>query len=77
MRATLNIPEELVRAAQKATGAKTKTEAITIALTELVKRRKTKELLALKGKVEIDYDWAAEEARELKAQQAREKHLGR
>jgi hypothetical protein len=53
MRATLNIPDELVKAAQEATGAKTKTEAIVIALKEVVRRKKIEELLALRGKVDI------------------------
>ncbi len=72
MRATLNIPDDLVREAQEATGAKTKTEAIVIALREVVRRKKIAELLALRGKVAIDYDWEAEEARELEAQRERE-----
>jgi|WetSurMetagenome_2_1015567.scaffolds.fasta_scaffold229218_2 hypothetical protein len=53
MRATLNIPDDLVREAQEATGAKTKTEAIVIALKEVVRRRKIEELLALRGKIDI------------------------
>jgi hypothetical protein len=53
MRATLNIPDELVKAAQEATGAKTKTEAIVIALKEVVRKKKIEELLALRGKVDI------------------------
>lgn len=53
MRATLNIPDELVNEAQKATGAKTKTEAIVIALKEVVRNKKIEELLALRGKVDI------------------------
>ena len=53
MRATLNIPDELVKEAQKVTGAKTKTEAIVIALKEVVRKKKIEELLALRGKVDI------------------------
>ncbi len=77
MRATLNIPDELVKEAQEATGAKTKTETIVIALKELVRRKKIEELIALRGKIQIDYDWEAEEARELEAQREREESLGR
>jgi hypothetical protein len=53
MRATLNIPDDLVKEAQEAIGAKTKTEAIVVALKELVRRKKLAELIALKGKVDI------------------------
>lgn len=75
MRATLNIPDDLVRQAQEAIGAKTKTEAIVFALKELVRKKKIEELLSLRGKVQIDYDWEAEEARELEAQREREAGL--
>jgi len=77
MRATLNIPDELVKEAQEATGARTKTETIVIALKELVKRKKVEGLIALRGKIPIDYNWEAEEARELEAQREREESLGR
>lgn len=77
MRATLNIPDELIEAAQEATGARTKTEAITIALREVVRRKKIDKLLALAGKIDIDYDWKAEEEREIEAQRAREEQLER
>jgi hypothetical protein len=72
MRATLNIPDKLVREAQEMTGAKTKTETIVIALEEVVRRKKLERLIALGGKLDIDYDWETEEAREVEAQQARE-----
>jgi Arc/MetJ family transcription regulator len=77
MRATLNIPDELVNEAQKATGAKTKTETIVIALKEVVRKKRIEELLALRGKVKIDYDWEVEEEREIEAQRAREELLER
>jgi Arc/MetJ family transcription regulator len=54
MRATLNIPDDLVKEAQEATGAKTKTEAIVIALKEVVRIKKIEQLLALGGTMEID-----------------------
>jgi hypothetical protein len=75
MRATLNIPDELVREAQKVTGARTKTEAIVIALKEYLRQRKLAELISLKGRVKIDYDWEAEEVKEIEAQQEREAGL--
>ncbi len=77
MRATLNIPDELLSDVQKVTGEKSKTKAITIAMKEFIRQKKIKELIALRGKVKIDYDWQKEEEREMKAQKEREKLHGR
>lgn len=71
------IPDELIKAALEATGAKTKTEAIVIALREFVRKKKIDKLLALKGKIDIDYDWKVEEEREIEAQRARKERLER
>jgi Arc/MetJ family transcription regulator len=73
MRATLNIPDDLIAETQKTTGMKSKTKAITIALEEYLRLRKTRDLLALRGKVEIDYDWRAEEEREIASEKKRGK----
>jgi len=73
MRATLNIPDDLISEVQKISGEKSKTKAITIAMQEFVKQKKLKELIALKGKIQIDYDWEKEEEIEMKAQKRREK----
>jgi Arc/MetJ family transcription regulator len=73
MRATLNIPDDLIAEAQKATGEKSKTKAITTAIQEFIRQQKLKDLLALRGKIKIDYDWKKEEERELKAQRKRER----
>lgn len=75
MRATLNIPDDLLEEVQKISGQKSKTKAITTAMQEFIKQRKIKELIALKGKVRIDYDWEKEEELEMKAQKKREKLL--
>lgn len=77
MRATLNIPDDLITEAQKATGEKSKTRAITVAVQEFIRQKKRMDLLALRGKIRIDYDWKKEEERELKAQRVREKLLER
>ncbi len=77
MRATLNIPDDLLAEVQKITGEKSKTKAITIAMQEFIKQKKIKELIALRGKVQIDYDWQKEEELEMKAQKEREKLHGR
>lgn len=76
MRATLNIPDELISEIQKISGEKSKTKAIIIAMKEFLRQKKMKELIALRGKIEINYDWQKEEAIELKGQKKREKLFG-
>jgi Arc/MetJ family transcription regulator len=71
MRATLNIPDELIAEAQKISGQKSKTKAVTTALREFIKNNKLDKLVALKGKLNLDYDWEDEEKRELSAQRKR------
>jgi metal-responsive CopG/Arc/MetJ family transcriptional regulator len=75
MRATLNIPDNLMTEVQKLSGEKSKTKAIVAAMEEFVREKKIKELLSLRGKIQIDYDWEKEEGLELKAQEEREKLL--
>lgn len=75
MRATLNIPDELIVEAQKISGHKSKTKAVTTALREFIKNNRLDKLIALKGKLNLDYDWEGEEKRELSAQRKREKRL--
>jgi hypothetical protein len=77
MCAAVNIPDDLISEAQKATGEKSKTRAITAAIQEFIRQKKITDLLALRGKVKIDYDWKKEEEREIKTQQKREKLLER
>ncbi len=74
MRATLNIPDELIEEVQRLSGQKSKTGAIVTVMEEYVRRRKMEDLLALRGKVEIDYDWQREEDAELKAAEERERY---
>ena len=54
MRATLNIPDDLLSEVQKITGEKSKTKAITIAMKEYLRQKKIKELIALRGKIKIE-----------------------
>jgi hypothetical protein len=54
MRATLNIPDDLLAEVQKISGEKSKTKAITTAMQEFIKQKKIKELIALRGKIQID-----------------------
>ena len=74
MRATLCIPDELIDEVQRLSGKKTKTQAIVTVMEEYVRRRKMEDLLALRGKVTIDYDWEREEVAELKAAEERERY---
>ncbi len=75
MRATLNISDDLIKIVQNLSGEKSKTKAITIAMEEYVRQKKTKDLLALKGKISLVFDWEAEEEKEMKSQKKREKFL--
>lgn len=71
MRATLNIPDELIAEVQQISGEKSKTKAITVAMREYIKGKTVQGLIHLRGKINIDYDWEKEEALELKTQKKR------
>jgi metal-responsive CopG/Arc/MetJ family transcriptional regulator len=75
MRATLNIPDDLISEVQKISKEKSKTRAIVTAMETYVRDRKMAELRALRGKVPLDYDWQKEEAVELQAQKARGRYI--
>jgi hypothetical protein len=74
MRATLCIPDELVREVQRLSGKKSKTQAIVTVMEEYVRRKKMEDLLALRGTISIDYDWKQAEEAELKAAEERERY---
>jgi metal-responsive CopG/Arc/MetJ family transcriptional regulator len=74
MRATLNIPDELIDEVQRLSGEKTKTQAIVTVMEDYVRRKKMEDLLALRGKISIDYNWEQEEETELKAAEERERY---
>ena len=75
MRATLNIPDDLISEVQKISKEKSKTRAIVTAMKTYVRDRKMAELRALRGKMPLDYDWQKEEVVELRAQEERGKYL--
>lgn len=54
MRTTLDLPQDLVEKAMSITKARTKTEAITIALENIVKQEKYNKLISFHGKVSLD-----------------------
>jgi len=53
------------------TGAKSRTEAVQRAITELIRRKKLEELKALSAKIRMADNWRALEAAELKEEAAR------
>lgn len=55
MRTTLAIKEELLVEVKTLSGAKTKKEAVEKALEEFIKRRKSKKLIDLEGKIELSF----------------------
>ena len=61
MRTNIVLDDELVRQAFALTGIRTKRELVHIALSELVRRRRKKDLLDLVGKVKLrpDFDHKA------------------
>jgi Arc/MetJ family transcription regulator len=59
MRTTLDLPDGLLAAAQRACGAKTKAMTVVMALQQLVNAAKIEELRGLRGKVRFDVDLKA------------------
>jgi Arc/MetJ family transcription regulator len=55
MRTTLVIDEDLIDEAKEVSGAKTKKETIEKALREFIRKRRSRKLLDLEGKVELSY----------------------
>lgn len=53
MRTTITIRDDLLKEAGKLSGVKTKKETIEMALEEFVRRRKSKKLIELEGKIEL------------------------
>ena len=56
MRTTLDLPDELVRDAMKASHQRTKTAVIIAALQDLVRKSRVQELRRHKGRVKLDVD---------------------
>jgi Arc/MetJ family transcription regulator len=56
MRTTLDLPEELVNEALKATRINTKTKLIITALEDLIRKSKISELKEFKGKIDLNID---------------------
>lgn len=56
MRTTLDLPEDLVEEAMKATNIKTKTKVIVAALEQLIRKSKIAGIKDYKGQVDLDID---------------------
>ncbi|MCP4220595.1 MAG: type II toxin-antitoxin system VapB family antitoxin [bacterium] len=56
MRATLNIPDELIEQLVAETGEKNKTKIIKDALEEMLRRIKRSKFKRLRGKIDLDID---------------------
>ena len=56
MKMTLDLPEDLLSEAMKATHIQTKTKVIVTALEELIRKSKIAGLKKYKGKVDLDID---------------------
>ncbi len=56
MRTTLDLPEELINEAMKATRIQTKTRVIITALEELIRKSKISKIKQYKGKIDLDID---------------------
>ena len=72
MRATLNIPDALIRHLLQITGEKKKTKAICLAIEDYIRRNRREKLLSLSGKVQFDLGWQEMEEIELKGMKKRE-----
>ena len=56
MRTTLDLPEDLVEQARIALGFKSKTDAVTFALREVVRCHRLDELKVLMGRIHFEFD---------------------
>ncbi len=56
MRTTLDLPEDLLNKAMAISHIKTKTQVITLALQELIRKSEISDLKKFKGKINLDID---------------------
>ncbi|HFD12034.1 MAG TPA: type II toxin-antitoxin system VapB family antitoxin [Crenotrichaceae bacterium] len=56
MRTTLDLPEDLLHKAMAVSHIKTKTQVITLALQELIRKAEISDLKKFKGKINLDID---------------------
>jgi hypothetical protein len=70
----MSLNDRLIKELMDATAAKSRTEAIHLAISEFIRRKKLEGLKALSGKVRIADRWQELEEHELKAQEQQERH---
>ena len=68
MRTTLNLDDDLIQELMQTTQARTKTDAIHQAISDMIRRRKLDKLKALSGKIRISLDWQKQEDVEIRQQ---------
>ena len=56
MRTTLDLPEDLLEKAMSLSQIKTKTQVITLALQEMIRKSEISDLKKFKGKIDLDVD---------------------
>lgn len=56
MRTTLDLPEDLMQKAMSVSQIKTKTQVITLALKELIRKSEISDLKKFKGKIDLNID---------------------
>jgi hypothetical protein len=56
MRTTLDLPEDLLEKAMTLSKIKTKTQVITLALQEMIRKSEISDLKKFKGKIDLDID---------------------
>jgi hypothetical protein len=56
MRTTLDLPEDLLKKAMSLSQIKTKTQVITVALQEMIRKSEISDLKKFKGKIDLDID---------------------
>jgi hypothetical protein len=57
MKTTLNIPEELIKAAMSLSKNRTKTETVIVALREYIRRMKIEKILENEGELQFEDVW--------------------
>ncbi len=56
MRTTLDLPEDLLKKAMSLSQIKTKTQVITLALQEMIRKSEISNLKKFRGKIDLDID---------------------
>lgn len=73
MRTTMSLDDVLIKELMEVTGARTRTEAIHLAISEFIRRKKLEGLKALSGKIQLADTWQDLEQLELKEQEKQER----